>query len=72
MKIFKIIIWIILAVIIISFVATFVESNYCHYLTTTPPPGSPVDYIKTNILCRVNSNVALPGIALTLLWQLIF
>ena len=72
MKIFKIIVWIILVILVISLFATFIESNYCHYLTTTPPPYLPVDYIKTGVVCKINSIISIPGVALTLLWQLIF
>lgn len=68
-KIAGIILFVILS---ISLIAATVEINYCHYLTTTPPPYSPPDYIKTGTLCSVNSNVAIPGIALILLWQAIF
>jgi hypothetical protein len=39
-------------------ISGLIESNYCHTLTTTPPPGFSAEYIKTNTFCRWNS---LPG-----------
>lgn len=51
---------ILITLIIFLSISGLVESNYCHYLTTTPPFGSSKDYIKTNTFCRLNS---LPGIA---------
>jgi hypothetical protein len=50
-----------IAIIILTVLLTIaglIESNYCHYLTTTPPPGASADYIKTSTLCKLNS---LPG-----------
>lgn len=45
--------------IVFLLITGLIERNYCHYLTTTPPPGASTDYIKTNIFCRLNS---LPGV----------
>jgi hypothetical protein len=63
---------ILLVILAISLFAAAVEINYCHSLTTTPPPYSSLDYIKTGTLCSVNGTVAVPGIALILLWKIIF
>lgn len=53
----------------ISLIGLTLEMNYCHSWTTTPPPGSPSDYIKTGVLCDVDSVVAIPGIILFLAWK---
>ena len=63
---------VVLTILVVSLISVAIEINYCHYLTTTPPPYSPPDYIKTATLCDVNSNVAIPGIAIILLWKAIF
>ena len=63
---------VLLVILGISLISAGVEINYCHSWTTTPPPYSPPDYTKTGTLCSFNSTVAIPGIALILLWQAIF
>lgn len=72
MKIWKIIVLLLLLLVIISSIAAVVEINYCHILTTTPPPNSPLDYTKTGTLCKVNAQIAIPGIAIILLFKAIF
>ena len=68
----KIICIIILIILGISLIASAIEINYCHFYTTTPPSYSPPDYIKTGTLCQINSDVAIPGIAIILMWNAIF
>jgi hypothetical protein len=63
---------IILLILFLSFLALALELNYCHYLTTSAPPNSPPDYIKTGTLCRVNSIVVLPSYLVIALWSVIF
>lgn len=65
----KIIIFIVLLILIISFISSQIETNYCHYLTTTPPIDSPLNYIKPGIWCEINSYIAVPGIILHLTWK---
>ncbi|GEM_PF-3537672 len=52
---------VIVVIIILLLISGYTEVSYCHYWTTTPPPGSSADYIKTTGLCRLNSYSGLPG-----------
>jgi len=58
-----------LVILGVSLISAAVEINYCHQWTTTPPPYSSSDYIKTGTLCRFNSTVAIPGMAVILAWE---
>ncbi len=50
-----------LVAIILLLLSGYAEVSYCHYWTTTPPMGSPADYIKTTGFCRANAYSGLPG-----------
>ncbi len=54
--------------IILSLIAAYIESSYCHFLTTNAPFGFETeDYIKHNLFCEVNSYVALPTLLLLIM-----
>jgi hypothetical protein len=62
---------IILIILGASLLTAVVELNYCHYFTTQPPLGAPSDYIKGGTLCAINGTMAIPGIALILVWEIV-
>lgn len=53
----KVLVTIITLVVLLT-ISGLIEGEYCHHLTTTPPPGAAADYIKNGTFCRLNS---LPG-----------
>ncbi|KKS25942.1 MAG: hypothetical protein UU87_C0006G0003 [Parcubacteria group bacterium GW2011_GWA2_42_11] len=52
-------------IIILLLVAGYLESSYCHYWTTVPPPGIAEDkYINNSKLCKWNAYPGLVGVLL--------
>lgn len=72
MKKIKIIVTVLLILILISFVASYIESSYCHNLRShpilpLPPAGARVesgDGSVHNTFCELNALVSIPGFLL--------
>ncbi|HEY4512064.1 MAG TPA: hypothetical protein VJH63_00165 [Candidatus Paceibacterota bacterium] len=73
MKKTKIIVIVLLTLILISFVASYVESSYCHSFATQPPPGLKIrtveeskeflkEYYPSPKFCNLNAYATIPAI----------